>query len=1123
MKFRTSFQVAREPREDGAGLEKQSTPFKMSSLRHKKSKPWLGDEDGAVLEKQRTLFKMSSLRHKKSKPWLGDDEISKQDDRPQHPLEKQETNTSTTAQRPPTSKKQAMQDFLRSTSTHLKATGAKLPHRFPVRKSSRVVKHQQPASKRNSQLRVSNRNSQQMRSFDIKDDVIDRLMGPEKPPMGKIQSDQFLLKQRIRASSRQASSLQIGPVSPASGETMHHQAEAEVEKRVLGREEVEDMFVGAPYFNVEKEVGREGRYRPQVIFRGGHVDESRRYGTDYTSLGHVSLEASTLGLHRTRETEIPDRPLSIISALEATAQRPGDSLLEVPSMLSANGLDPGTIGFEHFLQLPVADSTIMPDEPVFFEKRILLYSDPAKLGLRELNSEAVIDRLTELGELHSVQKSVELAKEPWSDGKIAEMGEDVFTTLLDGELGTTGAGTGDVTLATQITALQKVLAERELWHDFSQVEWRIRVGQLLWASEDVEAVQLDEQRQPSERDVLLLQITLAAELLVRLDATKRLGMARSDLEAINAAQTRKLQWDVVLAKAFLENLTITANVRESTSKANNRSSLFSAISFMTAKETAEEAAETSVQPLLYPKNEALQLSGLLYFAETLQWPQAEDVRTQLEERLTKPQSNNTASEHTVRGPEKNSHGWAERPVSGVSMYATPLSSPKFPPATPGAGNRLSYFGVSGLGNSPRQRPGLSRMTTAQSMQLLAATSASPATDRGDGFEVGGWLSRSWLAGLVLPGETAGHFLISTLLENSPQAIDVLGDAANLYGGFVYEGRGFWSKACVVGRVLAAGAGARECGGWISVPYTDTLATRLEDGWVEVDVEDTPGFADEGKSARIQEVGVVATASDPLHGAEPNSLEVGDFTTPLDGPLVMGNEVVCHGLSFAAAKQAADLEETRSNVAHLTFSSPINPKLARLTVPLTHDVHFIASYPCHPRRRGPPASSRTSSPLGSNPATSPASSPTLMSEAQKPAPQSQPRLPTANPEHDRPPADSAHADSTGDHSVSTLSIVDIEKALPLPPAHPLYKKYRYRIIPVASLLSTPDATAPRLSDSEVLVLDCRGGPESEGLEVLARAWCAQMGVHALVGKEGRTCLACCVREARGLGVGFVIRT
>ncbi|KAK3116529.1 hypothetical protein LTR53_003017 [Teratosphaeriaceae sp. CCFEE 6253] len=1107
MKFRASFQVPRETREDGGDNDKLSTPPKMSSLRHKKSRPWFGEAGGMA---------------------PGCDEAH-------NPLQQQDTQNSTAAPAPTTSKKQAMQDFLRSTSTRLKSTGAnikasastsskRLPHRFPVRKSGRAVQQPQPASKRNSQRRASKRASQ-VRSFDIQDEVLDKLMGPSKPPgLERIQSDHFFVKQRIRASSRHASSTKVG-LSPTSATS----PAANADKEPLTHQDVESMFVGAPWFNVEQEPGTKGRYKPQVIFRGGYVEESRRYGTDYASLQHSAFEASTLGLHRTRETA--GRPMSM-HGVEALADRPGDNLLEVPSMLSSNGLDPGTIGFEHFLQLPIADSAVMPDEALLFEKRLLLYSDPAKLGLRELDLRALIDRLTELDEVHNSQK--EALGDPWSDERMEEMGEALFAWLLDSELGTTGAGTGDVALKTQIAGLQRVLAEKGLWKDFSEVEWRIRVGQLLWASADSEAARVDEQRQPSDRDVLLLQITLAAELLVRLDALKRLGgvLTADELEAIDSAQDRKLQWDVVVAKTFLENITVMAAKHEPHQQASNRASVFTAITYLTAKESAEETARSTAQPALFPKNEDLQLSGLLHFAQTLQWPHADDVRTQLEDRLTKPQ-HKAVADAIADGAEERST-WAARPVSGVSVYATPLSSPTFSKYTTGTANRCSYFGGLMGGSEQRARPGLTRITTANSMQLLAASAPSrePQSTSPDGFEVGGWLSRSWLAGLVLPGEPSAHFLISTLLENSPEAIDVLGDAANLYGGFVYRGRSFWSKSCVVGRVMAVRSGAAECMGWISVPQTASQDGRdAPDGWVDLDVKDVP--VDEAAVGRIKDRGEVAQASDPLQGSSSGELRAGDFTTPLDGPIVMGNEVVSHGLSFKTSltDDAAPDEPGPSgtnDTAQLTFSSPINAKTPRLTLSLAHDVHFVASYPCHPRpSRG--ASSKASSPIRANRAGPPAPTPASQREAAESVgepigSEGPPASAADGPEqldHLAPaeaPADSARAGST-----STLSILDIEKALPPPPAHPLHIAYRYTILPVASLLTSPSAapnSAPGGAGEEAItVLDCRG---NEDLELLARAWCAQTGSHALVGKHGRTCLACCVREARGLGVGVVIR-
>jgi hypothetical protein len=130
-------------------------------------------------------------------------------------------------------------------------------------------------------------------------------------------------------------------------------------------------------------------------------------------------------------------------------------------------------------------------------------------------------------------------------------------------------------------------------------------------------------------------------------------------------------------------------------------------------------------------------------------------------------------------------------------------------------------------------------------------------------------------------------------------------------------------------------------------------------------------------------------------------------------------------------------------------------------------------------------------------------------------------------------DSKHPSKAG--SISTLNFSIFEKELPTTPAHPLHIDYQYDIIPVANLLSTPPESRPRALSSpkerkmsmaaissnneDVIVLDCRG---TEDLELFARAWAAKVGENALIGKSGRTCLACCVREARALGVCVVIR-
>ncbi|KAK5175259.1 uncharacterized protein LTR77_000396 [Saxophila tyrrhenica] len=1051
--------------------------------------------------------------------------------------EKQQTE----AQAPPT--KNAMQDFLQKTGAGLRATGAnlkarsaKLERRIP-RKRSKVVK---PTSKRNSV---------QVRTFDLDDKVMDRLT---RSPKEKKATEAFLEKQRTRASTR--SRHPSNGVSPMSSKS-----QAELDRRPLSPLEIEAMFLGAPYFQVRKSVGH---YNPEVAFQGGDVKTTSKFSPDYEGFSHASFAASTLS--KSRSQEQVERPSS---EQGNETVKYGSDVLEVPSMLSAEGLDTGAVGFEHFLQLPIADDLAVQDDTAPLKKREQLQMDPEWLGLRQLNMEHMIDRLTEMGELFAAIKEHQWeSPDPWNRRKIEEMGEELFDKLLSAELGTTSAGTGSVTLKTQVAALQRVLNTNGLWRDFSRVEWRTRVGQLLWAPEDFEQTQVDGSRTLNERDVFLLQITLSAELLMRLLALEALSfsfppiVSQEDAEALDTQRGPKIKWDLILADRFLSNLNISAKtlpppIPTSAEKGvANRSSFFSAITFFSAKEDPlDQDSSHSVQPLLFAKNEPEQLAGLAHFAHTLQWPHADDVQRELESKLSKPFSN--------------------RPLStAASIYATPLSSPRLPP-TPGARNSFFAF--------PSSRPGFSRKNTAQSVSLLPARNIAGNVES---FEVGGWLSRSWLSGLVMPGEPGRHFLMSALLENSPQAITVLGEEANLYGGFVYGQRGFWSQSCIVGRVLAAVKGSVGCMGWVSVPLDGETRKGLDDGWMGVDAQELPAVA-----ARpcIRDSEAVAKESDPIKGHKVESLQAGDFNRPTDGPLVMGNEVKFEGLSIATAtspfKSTSDTsssdsvtptdEPSSTSTAVLTFSSPINKQMPLLTVPLTYDVQFISSYPCHPQttrprglsrpltpspqfsfeHRSTPSSAATgtiatdgrSTPRKHQPKDSTTSStpnkahhqadlsgtPSTTAIAKPPTPWTQ------GTKHPSNPSTSSSSSTTLTTTPKENSFAPKEKNLPSLPAHPLHIDFQHTVLPAASLLSLAPESRPRaLSspterkmsaamaeenglDEEVVVLDCRGNAD---LEVLARAWCAMVGESAVVGRSGRTCLACCVREARACGVVVVIR-
>lgn len=1159
MKFGSSFQFPRQSTSEDGNF--RPTPFRKGSTRRKKSS--LGMNEFTLNARQAPIPEL-----------------------PPTPSEEPFSPP------PPVSRRRiAFQDFFRNAFRGSTAKSKKRHLRFPTNQINR----KQSNANRVSKVAHSKRNSQH--TFDISDEVLDKLVGPPKPNEwgnGKIQSEQFFVRQRMRAESRAATStikthspaisgcaLSLGLGNDSRRSVMYsigndsrtsfapHRGQAAKDRRMLMRDEVDAMFAGAPYFSAPST--KDGGFSTQVEFVGGDIELSRRYVPDHVKVAHSTFEASSLGSQRTKDiAQIPPSTIHVTVPVSAES-----TLLEMPNMLSANGLDPGTIGFEHYLQLPIADSTRVPDDSEAFYQRPLLLSEPEKLGLRELDLELMIERLSELSEIHDLQKQPETSA--WSDQLVEEMGEELFAHLLDSELGNSDAGTGDVSLKTQIAALQTVLSKQQLWYDFSYVEWRLRAGQLLWSDEGTR--RSSEERQPCGRDVLLLQVTLAAELMVRLNALKASASpsAEDELKEAKAAATSKLQWDIVFAKTFVEHVRVKAWVKD-VSRKSNRISLFSAITFLTARETATDdgAEDKRVQPLLIPKNEEGQLDGLLRFADLLGWPHVEDMRRQLRGRLA-GNAEPPETERQLPIPRPS------RPISGFSVYATPLSSPLLPgyaPPLPPLPQDSGYFGT-----SQRPRPGLSRTTTANSVQLLSAAAIRlPSEDEEVAkLDVGGWLSHSWFFGLVMPGEPASHFLVSTLLENSPKAIESLGDAADLYGGFLYAGKGWWSKSCVVGRVMSARKGTRECMGWLSVPNVESPGSRLETGWVNLKVEDAPGSSTAEpriKSSRA----LVAKDSDPLHGVHISALQAGDFVTPTDGPSIMGNEVKCLGLSFkpsssspASTKRreaAGELPTPNASVAFLTFTSPTSAKAKSIEVPLTYDVHFISSYPCQPTPSAARRSSRASAltatrytspqaadappcelpgspveishfpvsnpptpPRGEKrPHTAPSSNASIETFVDARSVIALPPLPTQPPPPPPVPRfprsvvpQSARASAMT--TMTTLSLLDIEKELPPPPAHPLHIEYKYSVIPVASLLSAPPESRPwalsmpgsrgskATMEDEVVVLDCRG---SDDLELLARAWCAKIGESAVIGKVGRTCVACCVREARACGVSIIIR-
>src|SRR5204862_5332328 len=97
------------------------------------------------------------------------------------------------------------------------------------------------------------------------------------------------------------------------------------------------------------------------------------------------------------------------------------------------------------------------------------------------------------------------------------------------------------------------------------VEWRIRLGQILWETSDMnsdkEHGENDEAfAKDSEKKWLMFQILLASELLVRLDAVVKAveygEFTAIELNHFNSLRTKSADWNIILARIFLENVQV---------------------------------------------------------------------------------------------------------------------------------------------------------------------------------------------------------------------------------------------------------------------------------------------------------------------------------------------------------------------------------------------------------------------------------------------------------------------------------------------------------------------------------------------------------------------------------------
>jgi hypothetical protein len=799
-------------------------------------------------------------------------------------------------------------------------------------------------------------------------------------------------------------------------------------------------------------------------------------------------------------------------------------------MLSAQGIEPGSIGFSHFLELPRSDSLLTDVEGSQSGKEFLqgtknkelMQSTPERIGIRAVDMSLIYDRLIEIQDLYEAFHDSPGPMTVLNHQSPGELYANLFSKFLTppGYDGTTDDPTG---LRVQILTLMRILKLKGVWYDFSLVEWRIRLGQILWS--DPEAVPEHESHPLwTEREVLLLQITLACELLLRLDAVANPvvdspnnpgNISAQEVRSFFGTKTRKLDWDLVLARRFLDNILVVKSSDHDVEPTKSRGFLA-----MLSGTEQPEAAKPDI--VLLPQHQARQLSGLIKFASTMQWPSTEILVQELAQRLGARDVAQLADQ--LPTPD----GMFLDPITpaSISVYGTPLQTPR-------PGNYLldGYFGHVG-------KPVLSR-DNSQSLKIPLSPTLSPQADHPNSglIGVGGWLSRSYLTGLTLPGEAISHFLISTLLENDKMAIASLGDSANLYGGFSYAGRSWWSKNSIVGRVFACIDGGVECMGWISFP---SLPLGMTNQWHSIHSEQLP--LEDRMSGKTRSI-MVAQGSSIIPDGALASLNSEDLVLPRDSETIPTPTLSLGHWELTPLNpdlmdsdmMSGPQTESDIHIPSVTFTSLDQASAHTLTLAL--DVQFVTSWPCTP-----PMSTPTPAP----------SMPHILKRSltgtvsRTSSKRSGITMPRRNSHGFEPllshPPDSTDIAPKRVYSADTDndSMTTITKRQPME-VHPLHASYKYKTVPVAEVLD-PDFNVPfdmhsrtrsptptgldsqHKSDAThdkttILVLDARG---STDLQLLARAWCSERGYHAIVGRVGRTCLACCIREARALGVNIVIR-
>ncbi|KAK1758428.1 hypothetical protein QBC47DRAFT_140872 [Echria macrotheca] len=901
----------------------------------------------------------------------------------------------------------------------------------------------------------------------------------------------------------------------------------------LTESEIEKLFSGAPQYFARSEGHYTGAPHPSVAFPWDEELQIRDL-TDHTQIEDKAWSCVTAWPHITRDIQ-GDRSAAKKASEEKRRAHFYPRCRERPNMLSMGGLEKGSVGYQAALELSVADAlqeaqwgfeTLGMRTPAIIDQRQRMLT--SKDGLRHMDETLILEQLIKNGRRYSEQHLRERRVS-------SELYNELFLQILHPPTKVLDHR-DPYSLSVQISALVKVLATPNVWIDFSHVEWRIRLGQLLWSAEDeVEdggstmttesAADIQE-----ERYWLLIQILLACELLIRLDAItegEELGLESirpSEILRFEKDANSSVKWSLHLARAWLENIEVVKTESTEPSHDEKPSGWLATLTkrMSLSRDSHHNHRRTPVYAIK-GRYVQRQVDGLTHFAKQLRWPDVEYA--------TKIRDNC-------------------RSVTEGAPINTPLASP----ASRAGSHRSSYFGTP-------SRSDTNLKPVSRRRKISAALHPS------------GWLSKSYVSGLMLPGEGLCHFLMATLLENDQDAMTKLGPMANLCGGFVYSGKSFWSTSCIIGRVLAAGKGSAECMGWIS---SDITPEGLGDGWINVEVEETAEDAHHiDKKARLWAKHAVERESSVLGDADPSSVLPADFIIPFENiyrdkaPPVLAIELQSLSL-FAAVDSAGTTPTEEYGITPLsdvsrppvlqTYTATATFAVTQVdtgeekeyTYSLVKDINFVTAHPCVPSQhvkflKSPSSPTIQHVELSGNGVAGGKTASIVGHPLHKYFTYTALHLSELLEKRDFPLEallgnySSTHRPSLtpASNNAAKVLVVDCitgfkplpqEHEIPLSPVISRTDSQVSRSFSMSSVnISRPvvdigEANTPSTmeSASKKMHSETRRRQFGSDMEILARAFCAEKGWNALISRRRRGCLACAIREAGALGWKVIIR-